>query len=114
MTKFFNITFDEPCNGFGTGLRCPLCEESNLHQGEVIIWNRKGEDDDLGLMVRVDGQKYNADDDQFMAGNPSSRRDGMTIEFVCEHCEAAPILAIFQHKGTTFLKWVQVLQNLAG
>jgi hypothetical protein len=37
--------------------------------------------------------------------NPSSRRDGILIHFWCEHCEEKPVMAILQHKGTTFIGW---------
>jgi hypothetical protein len=56
--------------------------------------------------------------DADMGGNPSSRRDGITIEFECENCNGAPppqqnpafglsknYLHIVQHKGTTYLSW---------
>ena len=37
-----------------------------------------------------------------MAGNPSDRRDGMTIAFSCEGCGGGINLKIVQHKGTTY------------
>ena len=38
--------------------------------------------------------------------NPSPRRQGMLIEFYCEGCEGALRLAVFQHKGSTYMEWV--------
>ena len=41
-----------------------------------------------------------------VSGNPSGRRHGMTIRFYCELCPSTPNLAIYQHKGTTYVKWM--------
>ena len=114
MTKFFTIDLEEPCDGFGTGLKCPSCGESNLHQGAVNVWNRAQEDSNTGLAACIDGQEGYVGKDERMTGNPSFRRDGMTIDFSCEHCEGGRTLAIFQHKGTTYLKWTKVFENVAG
>jgi hypothetical protein len=41
--------------------------------------------------------------------NPSVKRDGIVINFNCEHCdnEAKLRLAIVQHKGQTFFYWLE-------
>jgi hypothetical protein len=45
--------------------------------------------------------------------NPSDRRDGIVITFWCEQChgESGPDtnylrLAVIQHKGATYLRWL--------
>ena len=38
-------------------------------------------------------------------GNPSMRRDGIRIAFVCENCTTLPELIIVQHKDATQLQW---------
>jgi hypothetical protein len=40
-----------------------------------------------------------------ITGNPSERRDGLTIAFRCELCSATPMLRIEQSKGITFVTW---------
>lgn len=93
-------------------LLCPNCGEINLHQGQVEIWDRI-EDDTKGLHVVAAQMEIQEDDD--MAGNPSPRRSGLSIEFACEHCSYDEktssldgkvfTLNIIQHKGSTYLEW---------
>jgi len=85
------------------GVDCPACGEGNLHHGEVTVFNR-GEDDPKCLVTKVGlfGTSIKITDGK---GNPSSRRDGVLIEFTCEHCYAGPVLEIIQHKGATFIQW---------
>jgi hypothetical protein len=82
-------------------LECPSCNESNLHQTSVGVFFRK-EDSDDGVFKKIDntGVQY-----ANPSRNPSTRRDGLLISFVCEHCTADPELAIYQHKGSTFVEW---------
>lgn len=90
--------------GFSTSppLACPGCGEQNLHQGEVLVFDRVAEDSDQGTVTSsVSGQSRDGE----MWRNPSKRRDGILIHFSCEHCDADPILAIVQHKGATFIYW---------
>lgn len=89
-------------------LSCPFCREQNLHQGTVKVFNRD-EDCVSGAVVIEPGKGP-------VAGlpdeNPSPRRQGLIIEFTCEHCNyphnpAKPYaLTIYQHKGTTYLSWL--------
>ena len=83
-------------------LLCPACGGNNLHQDQVDVWQRPIED----------GQQMHSIVGECMttvgiggAGNPSNRRDGLTIQFSCEHCPADPVLAIWQHKGNTYMEW---------
>jgi hypothetical protein len=44
--------------------------------------------------------------DEDMSNNPSSRRQGLKINFICECCEAkVHTLNIVQHKGSTLMFW---------
>lgn len=38
-------------------------------------------------------------------GNPSARRDGVTIKFECLMCNTNSSLCIIQHKGATYFEW---------
>lgn len=89
-------------------LDCPKCStapsDSNyLHHGEINIFTRVNEDTLDGTHLRVQG--HATSHDHSMKYNPSSRRNGLTIEFTCENCDAELSLAIVQHKGQTFIYW---------
>lgn len=87
-------------------LKCPSCKELYLHQHTTTVYDRPFEDGPV-IRTAVDGGKTElsilpADTNE----NPSSRRDGIRIEFTCEHCDTISMaLTIAQHKGFTFLKW---------
>lgn len=85
-------------------LRCPVCGEGYLHQTTTDIFERD-EDETEGLHTTVTREGVHIDSD--MRGNPSSRRHSLVIHFYCETCvEDVPIsLAIYQHKGSTYLSW---------
>lgn len=103
--------------GYGISLKCPGCGGENLHQGKVTAFNRR-EDAKETRVTAVDAAGFS---DHVLpsaeVANPSARRDGLSIEFECEHCHAegendeppdfpAPFeLTIAQHKGYTFLQW---------
>lgn len=88
-------------------LNCPCSGEGNLHQGNVTIFMRR-EDGNTTTVIAQDGRSAQISD--FPSAdtcNPSPRRSGMLIEFECEQCPEAKLqLAIFQHKGHTFMEWV--------
>lgn len=112
-------TFD--CGDWAAMLRCPDCGDTWLHQGKVEVFDRFGDHKDSpGIRTSVEGGEVERDDsDSAMDGNPSWRRDGVVIHFYCEMCNGydgdseadkkAAVrekrLAIFQHKGQTFLAW---------
>jgi hypothetical protein len=97
------------------------CGSEYLHQRDVTIFHR-GEDGDNVTVIAQDGDKVETskfpNDDTC---NPSPRRHGLIIEFECESCSydfnntkigesPKPIgnqrLAIYQHKGCTYMEWV--------
>ena len=83
-----------------TVLECPSCGSDYLHQKQTDIYERR-EDEESGLHVRVEGKQ--ATTDANMEGNPSGRRNGLTIQFWCEGCRANPVMSIYQHKGNTYV-----------
>ena len=84
-------------------LCCPKCNGVNLHQGKTNVFNRYTEDDHYGLHIEVSGTAFNASDR--IVGSPSERRNGLSIEFMCENCGGVGKLAIYQHKGSTYMEW---------
>ena len=111
-------TFGESSVAFdGDILKCPECGENYLHHRNTTIFERS-EDDKLTTVIAQNGEEVQAT--KFPSAdtcNPSYRRNGIIIEFQCEHChydygDASPELtglfrlAIIQHKGNTFVEWV--------
>jgi hypothetical protein len=89
---------------------CPTCGHNYLHQGKVVVCNRRGEDAP-GIAVTVENQDVKMeplDNAGFMG-----RRDDLTIFFFCESCcgperEATHMLTIHQHKGLTLVRWHEI------
>lgn len=82
-------------------IRCAHCGGNNTHHDKVEIWNRRN-DGQTGLHVSVTGNKLMADDN-VITGNPSSRRQGLSVKFWCESCLHWSELLLAQHKGMTHL-----------
>jgi hypothetical protein len=75
-----------PDCGIGQELRCPRCGGTDLHQGRVTIFDRN-EDAEMTVVTTVAGgfaETRLLPSGQ--AGNPSSRRHGLAIVFICEGC----------------------------
>ena len=106
----------------GGALNCPDCGDNYLHHRDTTIFER-GEDGDTTTVIAQNGRSAQVSD--FPSDdtcNPSWRRNGLIIEFECEHCHgpswdpatdehipsnAPPLrLAIIQHKGNTFMEWL--------
>jgi hypothetical protein len=93
-------------------LKCK-CGSDYLHQANVTVFER-GEDGDTTTVIAQDGktvQTSNFPDRDTC--NPSPRRHGLILEFDCEECGpqsrgggSLQRLAIFQHKGNTFMEWL--------
>jgi hypothetical protein len=90
-------------------LKCPKCKELYLHHGAVKIFTRNEDELSVIKTVVIDGLISSHRVPSDGSGNPSSRRDGIVIEFSCEHCseEGGPSfkLNISQHKGYTLIGW---------
>lgn len=89
-------------------LRCPICvaerdagQGNFTHHGTVEIYNRSKEDSDTGLAVRVDDQELQKGN-RISLRNPSRRRNGIRIGFLCEAGHSFDLL-IGQHKGSTLV-----------
>ena len=87
---------------FEYNLHCPVCGSPHLHQHTVGIYNRC-EDETTGTHVEVSGNSVVVD--RNLAGNPSGRRQGLSIAFECEECGADSILNVYQHKGHSLMNW---------
>ncbi|MBI4248079.1 MAG: hypothetical protein HY611_01140 [Elusimicrobia bacterium] len=94
--------FDNYQENVGGELECPACKHNNLHHERVEVFERS-EDQKQGVHCSV--SKSGAIFDTNLAGNPSERRHGLIIYFICESCSAKPILTIAQHKGTTYVNF---------
>ena len=73
-----------------------------MHHSVVDVFER-GEDEPEHTKVHIDGN--NVIISRGKNGNPSLRRDGLSIFFWCETCENHPKLNIYQHKGSTYIQW---------
>jgi hypothetical protein len=94
-------------------LLCPKCGNDFLHHADVIVYDRREDADDtrvttIGATINV-AMVPNA-----RSGNPSSRRDGLAIEFECEGCHGQFELTIEQHKGQTYLNWRDLKCSVCG
>ena len=93
------------------GLDCPNCGGNNLHQSSVSVFFRDTEDSKEGKFIRCAVGYVEATNPN---NNPSCRRDGLLISFECENCSADPELAIYQHKGTTYVEWHSMRMPIKG
>ena len=92
-------------------LKCPICGDGYLHQSLVEVYQRDGEDAPKGFAVSVDYPSMKLETSQ--AENPSRRRSGIRIYFLCENCEERyegnnyPLMSliIIQNKGNTYIEW---------
>lgn len=96
---------------YGDLQKCPECGGDYLHQSGVEVYFRDREDAGAGLHVTVQTEGVVSDrsptmrTDRSMNGNPSIYRDGTTVRFWCEDCDATVAMHIVQHKGNTFIRW---------
>lgn len=98
---------------------CPYCQGNNLHQADVSIFNGDGYDLEWDeeeskskssprtrvTHVMADNTITTARVPPEATNNPSRDRNGLLLSFSCESCDETPVMAIFQHKGTTFIGW---------
>jgi len=115
------VTLDD-YGGNIRGLICPNCGETYLHQTDVAIFHRVEDGDQVKVTTITEDGVHEAVIANDVSLNPSSRRHGLRISFWCEHCDGGltdeerengvtsnqvPDLAIYQHKGITFIEWVK-------
>lgn len=112
MNNSTPVTFDADFSP-SLVLQCPKCSSSNLHQNHVHAFWRSEEDSDDGIAASSCGEHSHVSGS--MENNPSPRRNGITISFVCEGCgfDESPLLNlhIIQHKGCTYFEWEKVESN---
>lgn len=89
-------------NSYGA-IKCPVCTYDYTHQGAIEVFERS-EDAKSGnhVIIHNDNLQVNRD----LAGNPSPRRHGVTLEMECESQHPFK-LHIYQHKGQTFIETEQ-------
>jgi hypothetical protein len=86
-------------------LQCPHCGGMHLHQVRTMVFERE-EDAPRTIVSDVTRSGTNvATVPSDLADNPSSRRQGLAIQFTCEECPARPELTFQQHKRTTYVAW---------
>lgn len=87
-------------------LLCPGCGEKYITHTQVMVYDR-GEDDESTKMILVDedGSVTEGVVPSVFARNPSQRRHGVALKFLCEVCCGEFELTIAQHKGFTELRW---------
>ena len=106
-------------NTMGSELACPTCSEAYLHQRNVTVFQRYEDEATTVVMQQNENDMHVTTFPSGDTCNPSPRRHGLLIEFECEMChyshedsegdvmpkEPLHRLAIYQHKGTTYLEW---------
>jgi hypothetical protein len=107
------VDLGEYCRG-AISLCCPHCRGDRLHHGRVTVFHRI-EDDEMITQTVVTGPTATVEAvPNSRTTNPSSRRDGIEIEFQCELCHREKeshlanqriFLRIAQHQGKTLLEW---------
>lgn len=98
----------------GGHLICPGCGSEYLHHATVRVYGRIDEDSVELVKVEVTTVREHIPDPRVAQqpqqppsdkGNPSARRDGVTIGFWCENCAVEVELVLAQHKGVTEIHW---------
>ena len=87
-------------------LNCPYCQNLNIHQTKVEVFDREEDrEDETYTVVEYKRAETGLINDNVKNKNPSDRRQGLLITFYCETCDDIPVLAIAQHKGITYIDW---------
>ena len=86
----------------GGNLLCPQCDSDYISHRRVTTFWRDSEDAPLGSCIKSSQDEVAITRQQW--GNPSARRDGVSIDCRCEVCETLFRLYIAQHKGQTLVQ----------
>jgi hypothetical protein len=100
-----NIAGSGEATSWDNGLACPCCGETYLHHSQVTVYDR---DEDAEHVTRIEvrrGRATRSIVSNTGSGNPGARRDGLAIRFWCEGCTAISELTIEQHKGSSYVGW---------
>ena len=96
-------------------LICPDCGGDNLHQDEVRVYTRRGEDQN-GVLVTVD-EDGKTSTVAMPAESLRGRRESLLISYWCECCHegisSAPLLwlELQQDRGCTFATWASDVED---
>jgi hypothetical protein len=97
----------EGCTDGVGALHCPRCGNDSLHHVGVYSWFRDDEDQ-MATIIKSSRQKCDLSRGE-PEGCSSMRRDGLVIRFYCEHhSDDVMELEIVQHKGSTFINWIDL------
>ena len=88
-----------------TTIQCPHCGSEYLHLVETSAFDRS-EDAKTARKVTITSSSVEVGTTSDLEGNPSIRRDGLAIRFLCEHCAKSSTMGLAQHKGTTEIGWM--------
>jgi hypothetical protein len=90
-------------------LLCPTCGGPDLHHGGVTVYDRREDEERLHVTRVAPSGTESGVVPHEGSSNPSDRRHGIAIEFLCEHChhdgDGVHVLTIAQHKGATLVEW---------
>ena len=81
----------------------PECNSPHTHHetSAVDVWQRDEDDDCVGYSIQPKGEGVKAIPGE---GNPSSRRSGIRLHFLCESCSGRFAITISQDKGGTLVE----------
>jgi hypothetical protein len=79
--------------------RCPCCGGDYLHQLEVIVYERSEDEPTVIETHATRGRTTRRRTDG--TDNPSPRRQGLRVLYLCELCETKSVHTSLQHKGQT-------------
>lgn len=85
---------------YNNPLICTNCGHDYLNFRNIEIFVREKEDDINCKHVVVNNQYVHVDSN--ISGNPSERRNGLTVRFNCENCRHITGLNVFEDKGQIF------------
>lgn len=97
MTQIRLIKYSQNSEG---AILCPICSYDYTHQQAVEVFERP-EDAKSGTHVKILDDDIQID--RNLTGNPSPRRQGVTLDMICESKHSFK-LHIYQHKGQTFIE----------
>jgi hypothetical protein len=86
-------------------LVCPACGGPHPHQGNVRLYDRSEDGEETVVTTVGNGHSTVDRVASSQTRNPSERRHGLAVAFVCENCTAVLELTLAQHKGVTLPEW---------
>ena len=92
----------ESCNAFqhaNSHLKCPICRFEYTHLKNITVWARPEDCTPNTVFIETEDGHIHVGNSNI--GNPSPRRDGLSMLFYCENGHTFTV-NILQHKGYTF------------